>query len=174
MKDVELKLILELMKNSRRSDRELARAIGVSQPTVTRTRGKLEKEGLVREYTIIPDFRKLGYSLVAVTLGNLKEEFRAPGKLEEARNTFKQSFEEGPFDIILSERGLGMRYDGIVVSFHRDYAEYAEFKKWMQQMPFIDSSRLDSFLIDLNDKIHYRYLTFSYLGRNIPKFSKKR
>ena len=28
MKDVELKLIYELIKNSRRSDRELARAIG--------------------------------------------------------------------------------------------------------------------------------------------------
>jgi DNA-binding Lrp family transcriptional regulator len=32
MKDVELKLISELMKDSRRSDRELAKAIGVSSP----------------------------------------------------------------------------------------------------------------------------------------------
>ena len=37
LKDVELKLFSELMKNSRRSDRELAKVIGVSQPTVTRT-----------------------------------------------------------------------------------------------------------------------------------------
>ena len=36
VKDAELKLISELMKNSRRSDRELAKAIGVSQPTIGR------------------------------------------------------------------------------------------------------------------------------------------
>jgi len=59
MKNVEWKLISELMKDSRRSDRELAQAIGVSQPTVSRTIKKLEKEGYIKEYTIIPDFHKL-------------------------------------------------------------------------------------------------------------------
>lgn len=44
MKDVELKLISELLKNSRRSDRELAKTLGVSQPTVSRTLKRLEKE----------------------------------------------------------------------------------------------------------------------------------
>jgi DNA-binding Lrp family transcriptional regulator len=36
MKDIELKLISELMLDSRRSDRELAKVLGVSQPTVSR------------------------------------------------------------------------------------------------------------------------------------------
>jgi hypothetical protein len=44
MKNIELKLISELMKNSRRSDRELAKAIGVSQPTVSRLIKKLENQ----------------------------------------------------------------------------------------------------------------------------------
>ena len=42
LKDVELRLISELIKDSRRSDRELAKAIGVSQPTVSRVRVRLE------------------------------------------------------------------------------------------------------------------------------------
>jgi DNA-binding Lrp family transcriptional regulator len=50
------------MKNSRKSDRQLARAIGTSQPTVTRIRSRLEKEGYIKEYTMIPDFGKLGLS----------------------------------------------------------------------------------------------------------------
>jgi DNA-binding Lrp family transcriptional regulator len=49
MKDIERRLISELMKNSRRSDRELAKALGTSQPTITR--GKLEREGIIKEYT---------------------------------------------------------------------------------------------------------------------------
>lgn len=38
-----IKLLLEMMKNSRRSSRDLAKVLGVSQPTVTRTRQRLEK-----------------------------------------------------------------------------------------------------------------------------------
>ena len=64
MKDVELRLISELMKNSRRSDRELAKATGVSQPTISRMIKKLEKERIIKEYTMIPDFVKLGYEIM--------------------------------------------------------------------------------------------------------------
>jgi DNA-binding Lrp family transcriptional regulator len=71
MKEVERKLISELMKNSRRSDRQLARAVGVSQPTVSRLIKKLEKQGYIREYTMIPDFAKLGYELMAITLAKM-------------------------------------------------------------------------------------------------------
>lgn len=52
MKEFELKLISELMKNSRRSDRDLAKAIGSSQPTVTRNRHRLEQQGIIKQYTI--------------------------------------------------------------------------------------------------------------------------
>ena len=60
MKNTELRIISELMEDSRRSDRELARAVGVSQPTVSRMIRKLEKDGIIREYAVIPDFSKLG------------------------------------------------------------------------------------------------------------------
>jgi Mn-dependent DtxR family transcriptional regulator len=52
LKEFELEVISELVRNCRRSDGELARALHVSQPTVTRTRTKLEKQGLI-EYTIL-------------------------------------------------------------------------------------------------------------------------
>lgn len=53
MKDIELRLISELVKNSRRSDRELAKALGISQPTVSRIRVRLEKQGLI-DYSAVP------------------------------------------------------------------------------------------------------------------------
>lgn len=72
MKDLELDLISELIRNSRRSDRELAKALRVSQPTVSRTMEKAQKKGLMREFTVIPDFQELGYKLVALTLVRTK------------------------------------------------------------------------------------------------------
>ena len=56
MKNVELKLIAELMKNSRRSDREIAKALGVSQPTVSRLITKLQKEGVIKDFIAGEDF----------------------------------------------------------------------------------------------------------------------
>ena len=67
MKDAELKLISELIKNSRRSDRELAKAIGVSQPTVSRLIKKLEKQGVICMYSMIPDLSKLNFEILALT-----------------------------------------------------------------------------------------------------------
>jgi len=46
MKEIELKLLAELLNNSRRSDRDLAKVIGTSQPTVTRTRIRLRKRAI--------------------------------------------------------------------------------------------------------------------------------
>ncbi|MGD8566162.1 MAG: winged helix-turn-helix transcriptional regulator [Candidatus Bathyarchaeota archaeon] len=67
MRKLELTVISELMKNSRISDRELAKKIGKSQPTITRIRRRLEKEGYIREYSMLPDLSKLGYELMALT-----------------------------------------------------------------------------------------------------------
>jgi len=72
LKAVELRLVAELLKNSRRSDRELAKALGVSQPTVSRTMKKLEEQGVIKEYTIVPDFSKLGFQIMGVSLSNSK------------------------------------------------------------------------------------------------------
>jgi DNA-binding Lrp family transcriptional regulator len=68
LKDIELRLISELVKNSRRSDRELAKRLGISQPTVSRTRVRLEKQGLI-DYSAIPNLAKLGFEIIAVTFG---------------------------------------------------------------------------------------------------------
>jgi DNA-binding Lrp family transcriptional regulator len=174
LKDVELRLISELLKNSRRSDKDLAKAIGVSQPTVSRMLAKFEKDGVIREYTVIPDFQKLGYSLVAITFGIVREQFREPKMLNEARRKFVQSFNEEAFEVILDERGMGLGYDGVIVSFHRDYAEYAQFKRWLAEMPFIDAAKLDSFIIDLNDKVHHRYLTLSYLAKHLTQTQRQK
>ena len=86
MRNVELKLISELMKNSQRSDREIAKAIGVSQPTVTGTKAKLKREGCLLEYTLIPNFEKLGYEIFDLTFASIKQTFSLE-QAEEARKT---------------------------------------------------------------------------------------
>jgi DNA-binding Lrp family transcriptional regulator len=173
VKDVELKLIAELMRNSRRSDRELARAVGVSQPTVSRAIAKLKKDGVIREFTVIPDYEKLGYGLVAFTLVKMKADITRQ-ELEEARKVSLRDMKQAPTEIVLFERGLGDGYVGMLVSFHEDYSDYSELKERMRHYPFLDTSATLSFILDLKDKIHYRYLTFSTLASDLLERAKEK
>jgi DNA-binding Lrp family transcriptional regulator len=165
MKKTELKLISELMKNSRKSDRDLAKAIGASQPTVTRIRKKLEQEGVIREYTMIPDFSKIGYKIMAITFAlsrALEKE-----EVEKANKTFADSVKHKQFEFIMLERGQGLGFDGVVVSLHEDYASYLKVLNWIKQFDFLEVRRIDSFLINLDDDVRYRPLTFSTLAKLI-------
>jgi DNA-binding Lrp family transcriptional regulator len=166
LKDTEMALVSELIKNSRRSDRELARAIGVSQPTVSRMIRKLEKEGIINEYTMIPDFRKLGYNLCAFIFFRLKAPI-APERIKWAREATAERLSQTPFVILLLERGIGLDREAVMICLYKDYASYTEHRNMIREFPFLVPSDVDSFLIDLNDKVHYRYLTFASVAKDL-------
>jgi DNA-binding Lrp family transcriptional regulator len=121
LKEIELRLISELVKNSRRSDRELAKALGVSQPTVSRIRIRLEKQGLI-EYTAIPNWAKLGFEIVAVVFGK-----RDHQKCPEMNLQKSLDFVKRHPNVIYAATGNGLGYDRITVSVHRDYSDYAKY-----------------------------------------------
>jgi DNA-binding Lrp family transcriptional regulator len=166
MKTLELRLISELMKDSHVSDRKLAKRLGTSQPTVSRLRSRLEEEGYIKEYTIIPDFNKLGYKIMALTFVRLKATITSK-VVEEARKVAAESLKTGPYEIVMLERGIGCASHGVVISYHRNYTSYKKLRKWLEQFAFLDIDRIDSFLIDLNDKVRYRPLTFKALAQDL-------
>jgi DNA-binding Lrp family transcriptional regulator len=179
MKSVELKLISELMKNSRQSDRDLAKTIGVSQPTVTRIRNKLEKEGYIREYTLIPDFPKLGYKILAITFARVRSTLGAE-EIEKLRKTARETFQKtAPLEILFSGRGMGLGYQGIFVSLHEDYASYLKFRDWVNQFSasasnILDASSVEGFLISLDETGHYRSMTFATVAKHLLRMKEKK
>jgi DNA-binding Lrp family transcriptional regulator len=172
MKEVEFKLIAELMKNSCRSDRELAKAMGVSQPTVSRVKARLQKEGYILEYTIVPNFNKIGYHLFALTFFCWKKGI-GKEEMEEARKWAQDKAPSVPSNIILIERGIGLGYDSFMGSFHKDYTSYVRLLDEIKKNPYVDISGMESFIVNLDDKIHYRYLTFSMLAKHLLETNKE-
>lgn len=85
-KDLPHKLSRELIRNSKQSDRDLAKILNVSQPTITRTRHKLEENKMIQDYTIIPDFRKMGFEILALTFVKMRPEILTPEVMEKAKN----------------------------------------------------------------------------------------
>jgi DNA-binding Lrp family transcriptional regulator len=172
LKDVELKLVAELLKNSRRSDRELARAIGTSQPTVTRTLRRLEKEGCIKEYTMIPDFEKLGFKIMAITFIKRPRNVSSE-ELERLMKLGREIAETTGLKGVLALRGMGLGYDVAVISIHEDYSSFLEHLDGIKRFPHADVASLQSFLIDLTDKVQYRPFTFSYLSKYVSAMVKK-
>jgi DNA-binding Lrp family transcriptional regulator len=171
LKHTEAAVLSELITNSRRSDRELAKAVGVSQPTVSRMIKRLESDGFVNEYTMIPDFKKLGYTLCAIIFLKLKD--LPPGGIETVREAVKESLSQSRFVILLLERGLGLSRDAVMVCLYKDYTSYAEHKNAIRKFPYIDASEVDSFLIDLCDDVHYRYLSFASVAKDLRSVAQK-
>ena len=169
MKNVELKLLSELMKNSRRSDRDLAKAIGVSQPTVSRLIKKLEKEGYIKEYTMIPDFRKLGFEIMALIFVRYSKEL-TPEQYAKVRKAAKEYESENPRAVLMAVKGMGMGYDRAFLSFHENYSSYVETIEMLRtQLPFGAVTSIDSFLVSLTDEQHYQPCTFATIAKYLSK-----
>jgi DNA-binding Lrp family transcriptional regulator len=166
MRDVEVRLVSELMKNSRRSDRELAKILGLSQPTVTRMRNRLESEGIIREYTVIPDFSKMGYQLVGFTLVKHTKPLNRE-KWKEIRRKTSELEKKNPHADILAVNGIGLQKDVLFVTFYENYSAYTKAMQLVKEVPFVELNGVESFLVDLNDKNHYKTLSMSALANHI-------
>lgn len=69
--EIDMKILKLLSKNARLTYKELAEMLGTTRQRVSRRMDRLEKSGIVRKYTVIPDYEALGYShlVLGITLG---------------------------------------------------------------------------------------------------------
>lgn len=125
LKPIDCKLLFELMKDSHRSDRQLAKALGVSQPTVTRRRAMLE-EGYTEGYTVIPKFGQIGFELAAFTFLKSKLKQKNGKEKDEALQKLKEWYDNQP-NVILVLDGRGMGWDVLCVSLHENFADFTKF-----------------------------------------------
>jgi len=173
MKDIELKLISELMKNSRRSDRELAMVLKVSQPTVSRAIKKLEKEGIIKEYTMIPDFKRLGYQIMAITFFG-KPEPATEKERAELRKAALEMESKTPQADLMVVNGIGLQKGRVAINLYQDYSSYLEGMNIIRNLPHVDAAEIESFLIDLNDEDNFRMLTMAAAARHVQALGKGR
>jgi len=161
-KPLHYELLFELMKNARRSDRELAKALGTSQPTVTRKRNFLEKE-LIEGYTAIPKWEKLGYEIFAITFIKIKPSIASKEKYEPTREKGLKWLMSNP-SIVMAGGCRGMGVDSFMISLHKSYADYDDFMRSyrLELSEFIDD--VQSVLVNLRGKEILKPLNFKYLA----------
>ena len=148
-------LLLELLKNSKRSDRELAKVLGVSQPTVTRMRNRLVKEGMIQDFTIIPDFGRMGFEIMAVTAVKAKRK-------KELIQKGEKLVMDRP-NIIFAGRAKGMGKNGLLISLHKNYEDFDNFLTEYMLEWGEDIEDFETILVSLGGRI-VKPLSLKYLA----------
>ena len=160
-----LKLLFELIKNSKRSDRDLARILDISQPTVTRLRKVLEKEA-IKQYTVIPNLSYLGFDIIALTLFRSKELVHP--LVENGQKWAKQQ----P-NVVYVSTGQGIDSDGLVISIHKNYADFVKYYQLFRRDwgKYLEDFKI--FLISEKGSIIMKPFSFNYLTNPQKKESEQ-
>ena len=156
MKKRMLKLLFELMKNAKRSDREIAKIIGVSQPTITRMRQRLEKTAIV-DYTVIPDWTELGFEIMAMTL------VKAKGTAAVTKKAKKWAMDNP--NVVFAAGGEGMGMDYSIISFHKNYSDFSRFIDTLKSEWAENLQDTQSFLMTTGEERTVKPLSLKYLEK---------
>jgi len=148
-----IQLLNELIRNSKRSDRDLAKILKVSQPTVTRMRKKLEKMGYIMDYTVIPNMTKLGFEIVAFSFLNVYR-YNEKGEPDYELSEKAHKWVAHNSKIIFAAGGDGLQGKNcMMVSVHRDFTDFTSFINMFRSMWGNNIRAMDSFLVTLKGKM---------------------
>jgi len=163
LKPIDYKLLFELMKDSHRSDRQLAKALGISQPTVTRRRTMLE-ENYIEGYTIIPKFGQIGFEIAAFTFLKSKLKQKTGREKDEALKKLREWYMKQP-NVVAVLDGRGMGWDAVCVSLHESYSDFAAFIRThdSELSEFIIESQ--TFHADLKPGVIIKPFSLKYLAK---------
>lgn len=154
----------EMLKNSKVSDRQMARKLGTSQPTITRRRSKLEKS-LIQAYTILPNMKEMGFEIMALTFIAGRREALTQGRFEEAQKRAKEWHSKHP-NVIFAGAGHGMGWNGVLVSLHKSYSDYVKFKSEHDKEFGEYLADTQSFIIEVDPATALKPFSLSYLANS--------
>ena len=141
--DVDRKILGEYQNNPQQSFREIAQKVGVSQGTVLTRRKRMEEEGLIKGYTVIIDYEKLGYQLTAIT-----EITVSKGKVVEVGEKIAKM---PTTCAVYNVTGLT---DAMIIAKFRTREELGIFTKTLMEMPFVE--RTNTHLVLMTVKEDFR------------------
>ena len=143
------------------SDRQLAKEIGVSQPTVTRRRAKLEKTAL-DGYTAVPKWAAMGFEILAISMvkSHPSAGVRKNAKASIAR-VVKWTMDQP--NVIMASGCRGMGRNGVMMSVHKSYADFDRFMVEHKRELGDLFSEIDTALVNLGGTeivkpLHLKYL----------------
>jgi len=156
------RLLSELIKNSRKSERDLAKIMDTSQPTVNRLRKSLEEQAIL-QYTLIPNFAYIGYDIIAFMFVRSKDPMTVAWRDEGRKFAMEQP------NVLFASTGQGMESTGMMISVHKDYADFTKFHQDFRREWGKHLAENKTFLISVKGDITVKPFSFDYLAECMEK-----
>lgn len=138
-------ILVELLKNSKRSYRQLADKLGIAPGTVLKRIKDMESKGIIKGYSIMIDQEKLSSQIIA-----LIEIISSGGKLEEmGKKLSKLQNIYGVYETTGSP-------DAIIIGKFRDTDELGKFARYLLGLPSV--SRTNTHVVLNTVKEDFRIL----------------
>ena len=125
--ETDKRIISEYLKDARISYREVAKRLQLAVGTVLTRTKKLENDGIIKSYSAILDYDKLGYDIIAIS-----EITVSKGKLTEVENAIAKL---SPTCAVYDVTGEN---DVIIVSKFKNREEMSDFTKKLLSMSNVE------------------------------------
>ncbi len=143
--DLDRRILEELLKNSKRSYRQLADELDIAPGTVLKRIKDMESSGIIKSYSIMIDHNKIGSQIIA-----LIEIISSGGKLEEmGKKLSKLPNIYGVYETTGSP-------DAIIIGRFRDTDELGKFARFLLGLPSV--SRTNTHVVLNTVKEDFRIL----------------
>ena len=143
--DLDRRILEELLKNSKRSYRQLADDLGIAPGTVLKRIKDMESNGIIKGYSVVVDHSKLGSQIIA-----LIEIISSGGKLEEmGKKLAKLGNIYGVYETTGSP-------DAIIIGKFKDTDELGKFARYLLGLPSV--SRTNTHVVLNTVKEDFRLL----------------
>jgi len=125
--ETDVKILKALTLDARLSSRQMAKQCGVSIGTVLTRIKRMEKEGIVKGYSALPDHEKLGYELTVVS-----EITVSKGRLLEMENEIARL---PNVCCVYDVTGLT---DAFIIAKFKNREELSKFTKRLLALPYVE------------------------------------
>ncbi|MDT7872030.1 MAG: Lrp/AsnC family transcriptional regulator [Sulfolobaceae archaeon] len=124
---VDRKLLIELLKDSRVSLRKLAEEMNVSPATLHNRLFRLVQEGVIKGFTALIDYSKLGYSLTSIIMAKV-----------DGKHLVEFEREIANLDNVIAVYDIVGEYDVAVIAKFRSVEDLDNFLKSLLKNPKVE------------------------------------
>jgi transcriptional regulator, AsnC family len=124
---VDRKLLIELLKDSRVSLRKLAEEMNVSPATLHNRLFRLVQEGVIKGFTALIDYSKLGYTLTSIIMAKV-----------DGKHLVEFEREIANLDNVIAVYDIVGEYDVAVIAKFRSVEELDNFLKSLLKNPKVE------------------------------------
>ena len=120
MDEKDRSILEELITDSRKTTKAIAKALDIPRATVHDRIARMETRGVIRRYTAVPDYSQLGIGVTAFILAQFdhsegRSQRETAEEIADIPGIFEVNLVSGEYDILLKVRGSSIEEIGNLV-----------------------------------------------------------